>query len=162
MFIHTFCTGNRSFLYSSCRLHTSFLLWFCLHLFIFACLSLIFLPFVSGISKSLRLFFLSRGYAFQYLGIFFCLKYPNKFSTPQMLQYFTKFCQLFREKSCVLNSSTSFLRQGIKFCYNDGSLVIISLLLSSYSSICEWRSVFFIKNVLINCQVKKLILLLQK
>lgn len=90
--------------------------------------------------KTLKIIFLSRGYAFQYLGIFFGLKYPNKFSTPQMLQYFTEFCQLFREKSCVLNSSTSFLRQGIKFCHNDGSLVIIRkicLLLSSYSSICE-------------------------
>lgn len=67
-----------------------------------------------------------------------------------MLQYLTKFCQLFRKKGCVLNSSTSFLRQGIKFCHNDGSLVIIRkicLLLSSYSSICEWRSVSFMKNV---------------
>lgn len=132
----------------------------------FACLSLTFLPCVSGISKPLRLFLPSRGYVFQYLGIF-CLKYPNKFSTPQMLQYLTKFCQLFRKKGCVLNSSTSFLRQGIKFCHNDGSLVIIRkicLLLSSYSSICEWRSVSFMKNVLSWLTVKwrNVIPLLQK
>lgn len=75
-----------------------------------------------------------------YLPVFWNFFVLNPLINAQMLQYLTKFCQLFREKGCVLNSSASFLRQGIKFCDNDGSLVIIRkicLLLSSYSSICE-------------------------
>lgn len=75
--------------------------------------------------KTLKIIFSKQGLCLPIFRIFFFLKYPDKFSSPQMLQYLTKFCQLFREKSCVLNSSTSFLRQGIKFCHNDGSLVII-------------------------------------
>lgn len=84
-----------------------------------------------------------------------------------MFQYLAKFYQLLRGKRLSPELPYSFLRQGIKHCHNDGRLVIIRkicLLLSSCSSICEWRSVSFVKKVLSLLTVKwrNFIPLLQK